>query len=228
MVDPIMAWGMAPGYCIDPFVSVVQHSCTGNTSLIFEGNELRIRALRSIAKDEEILIPWLEFSKDVSTRAKRLLADWNLTCNCEACLKGTEDTNMRLRQLKVTCLRLVQLDYKESFLHLPEIEQAVRDMQSTGLDSGSHTMRHLLHRAIHGYISQNKGDKLINVLKSYLRIYYVVERNASPPTRRLERLTTLHVLCSFWHCRTPEDLATQGLSSYPDRVRVLLTNVYPH
>ncbi|KAE8445225.1 hypothetical protein EG329_013597 [Mollisiaceae sp. DMI_Dod_QoI] len=113
MVDPIMAWGMAPGYCIDPFVSIVQHSCTGNTSLIFEGNELRIRALRSIAKDEEILIPWLEFSKDVSTRAKRLLADWNLTCNCEACLKGTEDTNMRLRQLKVTCLRLVVKPAKE-------------------------------------------------------------------------------------------------------------------
>ncbi len=165
---------MAPRYCIDPSVSIVQHSYTGNASLIFEGNKLRNRAIRPIAKEEEILIPWVEFSDDLNTRAKKLSTARNLVCSCEACLKGTEDTNMSLRRLKTTCLRFVQLDYEQSLLYLPEIEQTVMDMQRSGLDAGSHLMRRLLHCAIDGYIGHDKGDALINVLTSYLRIYYVV------------------------------------------------------
>lgn len=226
---PLMTWGISPGYSLDPFVAIIQHSCMGNVSLTYEGNELRIRALRPIARNEEILTPWVEFSDNLSVRTQKLAVSWNITCSCQACLSPPAGSmSMRLRRLKATCQELAHIEVGECLSKLPQIERAIQKIQNYGLDAGSHIMRHLYHRAICAYMHRNDANITTEILKIYLRIYYRVEPSCNPPTRRLERLASLHNLRSMVDFRTPTDIAVGDAPTYPEHIRVLVTNMYPY
>lgn len=223
---PLMPWGMVPNVNVDPFVAIIQHSCMGNAYLTYEGSELRIRALKPISKDEEILMPWFEFSLAFGERTRRLSRAWNLTCGCQACSsQRTQVPTPANKLLEENGRKLLELKPElENLSRLPDIERAISGLRGANLEAGSHLMRLLLHRAIHIYCGQKR---LEDVLKNYLRIYYVVERNALPPTRRLERLATLHTLRSILDPRPPEMVAPDE-PRLPGRINLLMTNIYPY
>ena len=70
------------GSSFDIFVSLFNHSCTPNAHVFSVGNELRVRALRTISKDEEITIPYTAIKADVVTRRADLKAQWFFHCKC--------------------------------------------------------------------------------------------------------------------------------------------------
>jgi hypothetical protein len=223
---PAMSWGMSPGLSMDPFVAIIQHSCMGNVHMTYEGSELRIRALRPISKNEEILMPWVEFSDELSERTTKILRDRALACSCQTCRSQTiQNANSTNKSLQDEGRRLLKASPNESLSLLPEIVRVIAGLRQTSLEAGSHLMRHILHRATMGYTKQARIE---DVVKAYLRIYYVVETNASSPTRRLECFTTLHALRSLLDKHTPEDIGPRHAPRFPKRIILLTTNIYSY
>ncbi|KUJ16920.1 uncharacterized protein LY89DRAFT_669361 [Mollisia scopiformis] len=221
-LDPLMDWGAAVGYCLEPFMAVLQHSCTGNVYVMYESNELRVRALRDISKDEELLIPWVEISDDRRVRLDKLIYNWNLTCRCDACRNGpTMTPDLLKRSFKLINLK----EEKECLSLLPDIESTMTELQSSGLGN-SQAMRRLVRRAIAGHLGRKNDLSLTKALKLFLKIYYVIDHQTSPPTRRLEHLATMHDIRSLLYA--PLLGWARDVQPYPERIKVLLVNIYPY
>jgi hypothetical protein len=65
------------GVCVDPFAALASHNCEPNSTWIFEGRELRIRALQDIPAGAEITI-YYEEDIEYTNRKKALLNGWKL------------------------------------------------------------------------------------------------------------------------------------------------------
>jgi hypothetical protein len=47
------------GVTLEPFTSTIAHSCDPNSWIVFEGNKLRVRALRNIKPCEELTVSYI-------------------------------------------------------------------------------------------------------------------------------------------------------------------------
>ncbi|ODV64046.1 SET domain-containing protein ASCRUDRAFT_5929 [Ascoidea rubescens DSM 1968] len=73
------------GLMIDSFVSLINHSCLPNATIIFEGKELVIRALRTIHKNEEITINYCQRNTLTEFRKLQLQKRFFFDCICSKC-----------------------------------------------------------------------------------------------------------------------------------------------
>ncbi|KAK8243719.1 hypothetical protein HDK90DRAFT_447532 [Phyllosticta capitalensis] len=89
--------GLVPiGICLDPFACSANHSCDPNTFVVFDGPQIFFRALKPIAKDEEILVSYIDEANPFQYRQKELLERYHFVCNCSKCQKGNDAADERL------------------------------------------------------------------------------------------------------------------------------------
>ncbi|KAF1344899.1 hypothetical protein BDV97DRAFT_373252 [Delphinella strobiligena] len=88
------------GITLDPFASMLNHSCDPNVYFFVEGNQLRFRTIRPISDGEELFISYTDPSYDVKSRGKELLMNYYFECTCRRC------------NIEVTELKIAQLDAK--------------------------------------------------------------------------------------------------------------------
>jgi hypothetical protein len=79
----------AIGCSLDPFAALVNHSCDPNSAIFFEGSELRVRSITTIAAGEEITISYINPNESFDFRQDQLLSKYYFTCECKKCAKGT-------------------------------------------------------------------------------------------------------------------------------------------
>lgn len=70
-----------------PIVSMINHSCSPNAVLIFEGKLAVIRAVQQIPKNTEVLISYIDTAGSTMTRQKTLKEQYFFTCSCTRCIK---------------------------------------------------------------------------------------------------------------------------------------------
>ncbi|KAL1301443.1 hypothetical protein AAFC00_005695 [Neodothiora populina] len=73
------------GISVDPFVSMINHSCDPNIMFFFEGSQARFRTTRAIANGEELFIAYSEPTYEVNWRARDLHGTYNFLCGCPRC-----------------------------------------------------------------------------------------------------------------------------------------------
>jgi hypothetical protein len=69
---------------LDPFFSLINHSCDPNTALSFEESNIRLVATREIAVGEEITIAYIPYTH-YKVRKLEFEKRWNFTCACSVC-----------------------------------------------------------------------------------------------------------------------------------------------
>lgn len=73
------------GICIDPIVCTINHSCTPNAFVVFDGSRMSVRAMNGITKDEEIFISYTDATANYAQRQHDLQAKYKFSCRCARC-----------------------------------------------------------------------------------------------------------------------------------------------
>ncbi|RDW60172.1 hypothetical protein BP5796_11778 [Coleophoma crateriformis] len=73
------------GYCFDPLLARMNHSCDPNAEVSFSEHDYRVTALRGIKKDEPVVISYIDVNNDRDTRRKELKERWHFDCKCVRC-----------------------------------------------------------------------------------------------------------------------------------------------
>ena len=76
------------GICIDALVSSANHSCDPNTVVVFDGPRLSFRSLRTIKRDEEVFISYIDTSDPYDRRQQSLQRRYHFICACYKCKKA--------------------------------------------------------------------------------------------------------------------------------------------
>ena len=83
---------MSVGYFLDPFVAILRHNCVPNCVVTFEGNQVRVRAIRDIRPGEELTLYFGQNigrdRSDYNSRRAFLKSHLNIDCTCKLCTQG--------------------------------------------------------------------------------------------------------------------------------------------
>ena len=71
---------------IYPFGSILNHSCTPNCILTYQGNRQIIRVIQSVSKGNELFHSYTDLCHPTSVRQNRLQDGYGFKCQCERCL----------------------------------------------------------------------------------------------------------------------------------------------
>ncbi|WCJ44594.1 Histone-lysine N-methyltransferase ASHR1 [Euphorbia peplus] len=70
-----------------PVISIINHSCSPNAVLVFEGRVAVVRAVQHIPKGAEVFISYIETAGSTMTRQRTLEQQYFFTCSCPRCSK---------------------------------------------------------------------------------------------------------------------------------------------
>lgn len=84
------------GFVLHPLLALTNHSCNYNAVVEFTWNgpgtnPLLLYAARPIAKDEEVLISYIDPGDNLTARRKALEDRYFFTCNCDRCSKEDDE-----------------------------------------------------------------------------------------------------------------------------------------
>jgi hypothetical protein len=173
------------GIVLDPFASMVNHSCDSNTFWINEGKALRFRAAKDISAGSELSISYTDTTRDYKTRQEAYTSKFNFTCSCEICQKGDDGPTGKLRDkiLQIENLDKSTLDFRGNFF-----DKTIQDMTKAGFGLGAYGMNLMNHGLLQLQINQKDYKKM---LRTCLVLYFGVERLSIPPVPADARLDTL-------------------------------------
>ena len=75
------------GLYLDPLTALLNHSCTPNACLVFDGNNLNLRSLIHIPADTELSISYIDTTNSTQERRQELQSRYFFTCKCLSCTK---------------------------------------------------------------------------------------------------------------------------------------------
>ena len=78
------------GYGVYVCSSVFDHSCRPNAAVIFDDIQIEIRAIKDIAKDEEIFIHYIALDINREERRIKLKNQYYFECNCAKCVEEVD------------------------------------------------------------------------------------------------------------------------------------------
>jgi hypothetical protein len=216
------------GY-IDPFTSLINHDCNANTWVIFERNELRVRALRDIPAGTELTndynVPTLS---DDDLHKKTLAKKWNIECNCAIDEKGPVGLTGELKST-VTKFKLSPLNKNKSLQEQQEVEQAIEDMIKAGFGYGTKPMEILQKHAMWDQID---NFNFTQALQTCLKIYYLILPAMSPKPVLHHRIPAFVLLVYLLDIDvidlvTPPQVASV-MKRLPQKVSDLLPDILVH
>lgn len=76
------------GLILDPQAAIINHSCTPNAIIVFDGPKLTVRALDAIPTGGEVLISYIDSTAPYGVRQAELKDQYFFTCNCKKCQLG--------------------------------------------------------------------------------------------------------------------------------------------
>jgi hypothetical protein len=73
------------GLVLDPRASIINHSCSPNAVVVFDGPKLSVRALSTVQDGGEIFISYVDSSAPFGVRQAELRDQYFFTCKCSLC-----------------------------------------------------------------------------------------------------------------------------------------------
>jgi SET and MYND domain-containing protein len=78
------------GLYLHPYAALINHSCDYNATVGFDGEELYIKAIRPIKKDEQVFISYIDTTTPNEVRRRELSERFFFDCQCTKCAQGTD------------------------------------------------------------------------------------------------------------------------------------------
>ncbi|CAG5853905.1 unnamed protein product [Menidia menidia] len=105
------------GVGLYPSLSLLNHDCRPNCVMVFEGTQLKLRAVRDINPEEELTISYIETLSLTEDRQQQLEEQYHFTCHCQRCQTQEDQEEVRhnkpKKQNPTHCFTLIR------FLFLP-------------------------------------------------------------------------------------------------------------
>lgn len=76
------------GLVLDPQAAMINHSCTPNAVIVFDGPRMSVRALDAIYTGKEVLISYIDSTAPYGVRQAELQDQYFFTCGCDKCKLG--------------------------------------------------------------------------------------------------------------------------------------------
>lgn len=76
------------GLYLHPFAALMNHSCDYNSVVGFDGDQLFVKAIRPIQKDEQIFISYVDTTSPYERRRAELRERYYFDCRCSKCEQG--------------------------------------------------------------------------------------------------------------------------------------------
>jgi hypothetical protein len=185
VIEPGLGTLIRAGWCFEPFVSLINHSCEPNAWWVFEGKELRVRAATNILAGVELTFTYVGDRGEYGKRRDQLETHWGIACTCIVCKKGNVGTiTSSLRNT----LRKLDLNNFSSAKSPAEFAGAISEMMAAGHDYDTHPMRALHQQMAVRYVAS--GD-IAPALQALLKVRYLIEPYQSPSIHPKDRLSTL-------------------------------------
>lgn len=73
------------GVVLDPFIARLNHSCSPNTYITFDGGTAYLHAFNKIQPDEPITISYMDVRENYHRRQSQLLSRYYFSCKCARC-----------------------------------------------------------------------------------------------------------------------------------------------
>jgi SET and MYND domain-containing protein len=99
------------GIGLYPTAALLNHSCSPNCVVVFDGTKIKVRAIQNVAVGEEVTIPYVEVGVAKEERQKDLQDHFYFTCQCNKC--QDDEFNLKLKALRcndTSCPGLVDPD----------------------------------------------------------------------------------------------------------------------
>ena len=77
------------GLALDPRTCVMNHSCSPNAVVVFDGPNLTVRTLKKIQSGKEIVISYIDSTAPFGVRQAELKDQYFFACTCPKCKLGT-------------------------------------------------------------------------------------------------------------------------------------------
>ncbi|KAM9765571.1 histone-lysine N-methyltransferase SMYD3 [Menidia menidia] len=84
------------GVGLYPSLSLLNHDCRPNCVMVFEGTQLKLRAVRDINPEEELTISYIETLSLTEDRQRQLEEQYHFTCHCQRCQTQEDQQEDRL------------------------------------------------------------------------------------------------------------------------------------
>ncbi|XP_078213311.1 histone-lysine N-methyltransferase SMYD3 isoform X10 [Callithrix jacchus] len=104
------------GVGLYPSISLLNHSCDPNCSVVFNGPHLLLRAVRDVEVGEELTICYLDMLMTSEERRKQLRDQYCFECDCFRCQTQDKDADM------LTGDERVWKEVQESLKHIEELK----------------------------------------------------------------------------------------------------------
>lgn len=89
----MVAYDLDPiGLYLDPYSSLINHSCDYNAIVVFDGDKMTVKTTQPIAKDEQVFISYIDTTYSVTTRRKQLAERYFFDCQCPRCTRELMDS----------------------------------------------------------------------------------------------------------------------------------------
>jgi hypothetical protein len=197
------------GYCLEPFVALINHSCEPNAHYVFEGTELRVRASRNIAKSEEVIFSYLGQVGDYEGRRQLLQRLWGIRCTCPVCAECLWNDDYGFRAATEE-LGLVRAAIRGVYTSRPPPSPdslafaiGVLECQGRGYGVPSMLEAHQLLILLH-----TNNNNVQEALKVALKTRYVVEPEQKPKMQLKDSLITLlNLILLMQSPKQPEEIS---------------------
>lgn len=78
------------GLYFHPYAALINHSCDYNATVGFDGEELFVKAIRPIKKDEQVFISYVDTTTPKEVRCRELSERYYFDCKCAKCIKDLD------------------------------------------------------------------------------------------------------------------------------------------
>jgi hypothetical protein len=76
------------GMAFDPLLARVNHDCSNNSNIMFDGARISLRSLTSISSGSEVSISYVDTTYPIHERRLDLEDRWSFICRCHTCSLG--------------------------------------------------------------------------------------------------------------------------------------------
>ncbi|KAL4956153.1 hypothetical protein BDW69DRAFT_192654 [Aspergillus filifer] len=185
------------GLYLHPYAALLNHSCDYNAVAGFDGDELYVKTIRPIAKDEQITISYIDTTYPKRIRQKELRERYFFTCQCSKCSSTNEPPEPTGDAANAAKDAYALLESGNASTDKGKIDTITKSLVSSQLPKTQQPFVSILDEVIAAEISDSYRNAFLNSALRFSRIDPIVYPHPSHPLRAMHAWTlakiTVHI-----------------------------------
>ena len=210
------------GLCLEPLTALLNHSCTPNAHLVFDGRVLSLRSLVPIPKDTGITISYVDTTNPTEIRRQELQCRYFFKCDCWACTRrftnGKPEETISLHTQQFVD-RAVELQNEASTVSpvegLGKLKKALSLLRKQGYSTSRQPYPALLHSCFLTAVAcEDWVFALITAVQSHLHVEPMQYLSSWHPIRVVRQWVLLRLVVHIASLEAAHDGSIKALETF--------------